>query len=259
MLLLGLVPGHPPGRVAHDPGSRRGRPAVCGRDRPDAARPGPPERVRGPVPAGQRPGRAGGPRLAPVAHRRPAGHARRTVPAARRRRLGPRSAFTVDALAALADRPEPDVRRLLDGLVAREVLVLDDDPRSPERGQYRFIQGVLREVAYSRLSRRDRLARHLAAAEYFETAAGTSCRDRGKPLPGRPGQRPGRCRSVGALDTGQDGARGGGDQVHRDRRSRQRGQLPRGRRRARGRRCRSEPLARDALHRPGCRRPRERV
>ena len=43
-------------------------------------------------------------------------------------------------------------------------------PCSPERGRYRFVQGVLREVAYGRLSRRDRLALHLAAAATFERA-----------------------------------------------------------------------------------------
>jgi class 3 adenylate cyclase len=80
--------------------------------------------------------------------------------------------FTVDALVALAGRPDAEVRRLLDGLVAREVFQFDDDPSSPERGQFQFIQGVLREVAYARLARRERLARHLAAAHYFETEAG---------------------------------------------------------------------------------------
>jgi class 3 adenylate cyclase len=80
--------------------------------------------------------------------------------------------FTVDALVALADRPEAEVRRRLDGLVAREVFQFDDDPSSPERGQFQFIQGVLREVAYTRLARRERLARHLAAAHYYEAEAG---------------------------------------------------------------------------------------
>ena len=62
---------------------------------------------------------------------------------------------------------------MLDRLVRRELFVLDEDPRSPERGQYRFLQGVLREVAYGRLSRRERQARHLAAAEHLgATAAG---------------------------------------------------------------------------------------
>ena len=41
-------------------------------------------------------------------------------------------------------------------------------PRSPERGQYGFVQALVREVAYGTLARRDRRARHLAAARYFE-------------------------------------------------------------------------------------------
>ena len=78
--------------------------------------------------------------------------------------------WSVEALAAVAGQPEADVRAALDALVAREVVVYEDDATSPERGQYRFIQGVLREVAYGRLSRRDRQALHLAAAAYFEAA-----------------------------------------------------------------------------------------
>ena len=46
--------------------------------------------------------------------------------------------------------------------------MLDADPRSPERGQYAFVQALIREVAYGTLSRRDRKARHLAAARFFE-------------------------------------------------------------------------------------------
>ncbi len=61
---------------------------------------------------------------------------------------------------------------MLDGLVSREVFLLDDNALSPERGQYRFIQGLLREVAYGRLSRRDRLALHLAAAAHFQAVGG---------------------------------------------------------------------------------------
>jgi tetratricopeptide (TPR) repeat protein len=76
--------------------------------------------------------------------------------------------FTLDSLVALAGRPSADVQRVLEGLVVREVLLFDDDPISPERGRYRFVQGVLREVAYGRLSRRDRLGLHLAAAAHFE-------------------------------------------------------------------------------------------
>ena len=46
---------------------------------------------------------------------------------------------------------------------------MEVDPRSPERGQYGFVQSLIREVAYGTLSRRDRRTRHLAAARYFET------------------------------------------------------------------------------------------
>jgi tetratricopeptide (TPR) repeat protein len=76
--------------------------------------------------------------------------------------------FTAAGVAALAGRTEPDVAQLLDGLVAKQILGRDDDPRSPERGQYAFLQALLRTVAYGTLSRRTRKARHLAAAEYLE-------------------------------------------------------------------------------------------
>ena len=44
--------------------------------------------------------------------------------------------------------------------------------RSPERGQYAFVQGLLREVAYGTLARADRRSRHLAAVRYFESTGG---------------------------------------------------------------------------------------
>jgi len=76
--------------------------------------------------------------------------------------------FTVAALVAIGGLDEPAAHDLLGRLERREVVALDTDPRSPERGQYRFVQGVLREVAHGRLSKRERLQRHLAAARYFE-------------------------------------------------------------------------------------------
>ena len=109
--------------------------------------------------------------------------------------------FSVGALVALGERPHDEVVRVLDGLVEREVLLLDDDPRSPERGQYRFIQGVLREVAYGRLTRRERLARHLAAARHFEAEGSDERAGRGRqPLSRRPPRRPRRRRPDGARD-----------------------------------------------------------
>ena len=57
---------------------------------------------------------------------------------------------------------------MLDRLVAKQVLGRDDDPRSPERGQYVFLQALLRTVAYGTLSRRARKAQHVAAARHLE-------------------------------------------------------------------------------------------
>jgi hypothetical protein len=76
--------------------------------------------------------------------------------------------FTVGALAAASGHSPEHLGATLDALVRKEILDLDEDPRSPERGQYHFVQGLIREVAYERLAKRDRLARHLAAARYFE-------------------------------------------------------------------------------------------
>ena len=76
--------------------------------------------------------------------------------------------FTPAALAAVSELDETVVGPQLRTLVRRELLVLDADPRSPERGQYAFVQALIREVAYATLARRDRKARHLAAARFFE-------------------------------------------------------------------------------------------
>ncbi len=76
--------------------------------------------------------------------------------------------FAVPAVAALAGRPEGEVSERLRVLAMKELVALENDPRSPERGQYRFTQGVVREVAYATLSRRERRARHIAAARHFE-------------------------------------------------------------------------------------------
>jgi tetratricopeptide (TPR) repeat protein len=76
--------------------------------------------------------------------------------------------FTAEALAAVAGIEAAGLDTRLRSLVARELLALDTDPASPERGQYGFVQALIREVAYSTLARRDRRSRHLAAARFFE-------------------------------------------------------------------------------------------
>ncbi|MEO7118763.1 MAG: hypothetical protein ABIZ34_07310, partial [Candidatus Limnocylindrales bacterium] len=50
----------------------------------------------------------------------------------------------------------------------RELFAHETDPRSPGRGQYAFVQALIREVAYNTLAKRDRKTRHLAAARFFE-------------------------------------------------------------------------------------------
>jgi class 3 adenylate cyclase/tetratricopeptide (TPR) repeat protein len=76
--------------------------------------------------------------------------------------------FTTGALQAVSDMDAKDLEPRLRGLVRREVLEVSVDPRAPERGQYGFVQAVIREVAYDTLSRGDRRSRHLAAARHFE-------------------------------------------------------------------------------------------
>ena len=76
--------------------------------------------------------------------------------------------FTLDALAVVSGEPPATLEARLHGLVRRELLTLLSDPRAPDRGQYAFVQALVREVAYGTLARRDRRARHLAVARYLE-------------------------------------------------------------------------------------------
>jgi predicted ATPase len=75
--------------------------------------------------------------------------------------------FPAEALIAVSGQDEAAVRGRLSELVRREVFSISADPLSPERGSYRFAQDMLRQVAYSTLSRRDRKARHLAVAAHL--------------------------------------------------------------------------------------------
>jgi class 3 adenylate cyclase/tetratricopeptide (TPR) repeat protein len=80
--------------------------------------------------------------------------------------------FAPAGVAALGTRPADEVRRILGGLVDKQILGLNDDPLSSERGQYHFLQGLLRTTAYGTLSRRDRKARHLGVARHLQEAWG---------------------------------------------------------------------------------------
>ena len=80
--------------------------------------------------------------------------------------------FTPRALAALSGLDGEQLDTLLTGMVRREVLGLQSDPRSPEQGQYTFLQDLLRHVAYETLPKRERREKHLAAAEHLSTTLG---------------------------------------------------------------------------------------
>ena len=78
--------------------------------------------------------------------------------------------FARQALAAVSGTVEADLDALLSSLVRKEILGVQADPTSPERGQYGFLQDLLRHVAYETLSKKERRSRHLAAAAYLESA-----------------------------------------------------------------------------------------
>ena len=177
-LLDGLVPGLPDelrGRILE---RAQRHPAVRGRDGAHAARPRPARRrtatatavagadrrARGARDAARAGRRA--PRRARA--RRSGGRPGRLRARARRSRGGPRR----------ADRPAPRTSssRCSARSCARRCSSSQADPRSPERGQYGFLQDLLRRVAYDTLSARDRNARHLAAAAHLEPRARTTTR-----------------------------------------------------------------------------------
>ena len=76
--------------------------------------------------------------------------------------------FSPDVLVAISGIEAAELETQLRGLVRRELLDIERDASSPERGQYKFVQALIREVAYGTLARRDRRARHLAVARHYE-------------------------------------------------------------------------------------------
>jgi class 3 adenylate cyclase/tetratricopeptide (TPR) repeat protein len=77
------------------------------------------------------------------------------------------ASFTRGGLAAMSGLEPDRVEELLEPLVHRELLEFESDARSPGRGQYRFVQSMIREVAYRRVTRDERRVKHIRAAEYF--------------------------------------------------------------------------------------------
>ncbi len=76
--------------------------------------------------------------------------------------------FFKQGIAQVSGFSEEEVEPILSSLVRKEVVSLQADPRSPERGQYVFLQDLVRKVAYDTLSKKERKAKHLAAAAFIE-------------------------------------------------------------------------------------------
>jgi tetratricopeptide (TPR) repeat protein len=76
--------------------------------------------------------------------------------------------FTMPGLAALTGRSEEELEPALASLVRKDLLTVQSDPRSPERGNYGFLQALVQRIAHDTLSRKEQKARHLAAAKHLE-------------------------------------------------------------------------------------------
>src|SRR5208282_3627933 len=75
--------------------------------------------------------------------------------------------FSKESLVALLGEAPETLDELLSSLVRKEVISLQTDPRSPDRGQYAFLQDLVRAVAYETLPKRDRKQKHLAVAAHL--------------------------------------------------------------------------------------------
>jgi class 3 adenylate cyclase/tetratricopeptide (TPR) repeat protein len=81
--------------------------------------------------------------------------------------------FTRAGLAALTGIDEEELQPVLASLVRKDLLAQQSDPRSPERGNYGFLQALVQRIAHDTLSRKEQKSRHLAAARYLEQTWGT--------------------------------------------------------------------------------------
>jgi class 3 adenylate cyclase/tetratricopeptide (TPR) repeat protein len=73
--------------------------------------------------------------------------------------------FTLDSVRELC--PGIDLDATVEELLRLQILTRDTNRLSADYGQLRFVQSVVRQVAYGTLSRHDRKSGHLAAARYL--------------------------------------------------------------------------------------------
>ena len=76
--------------------------------------------------------------------------------------------FTKDAIIAVSQSSPRQVDEILAALLRKELLGVQSDRFSPERGQYVFLGDLVRWVAYETLSKKERKMRHLAVARWEE-------------------------------------------------------------------------------------------
>ena len=171
-LLAGLVPGLPERGRRGDRRPRRRHPAVRGRDGPHARSPRAGSSLEGGAyrPVGDLTNLAVPETLTALiaraprrARRRPIGRSSRTRPCSARASRSPASR---PSRASTEAELEP---RLRGARPARAARPSRPTRARPERGQYAFVQALIREVAYNTLAKRDRKTRHLAAARFFES------------------------------------------------------------------------------------------
>jgi len=78
--------------------------------------------------------------------------------------------FFKEGAAAVSGLSVDELQPILASLVNKEVLTLQSDPRSPERGQYGFIQDLVKQVAYGTIAKKERRVKHLAAASFIRNS-----------------------------------------------------------------------------------------
>jgi len=77
--------------------------------------------------------------------------------------------FGGDAVEAVSSLDPAELERLLRSLLRKQVLTTSANWRETEGGSYVFSQTLLRTVAYDRLGKRERRARHLLVASHLES------------------------------------------------------------------------------------------
>ncbi len=82
-------------------------------------------------------------------------------------------AFSKESLSALLGIPNESIDDMMRSLVRKEVITVQSDPRAADRGQYAFLQDLVRTVTYESLSKRDRKDKHLAVAAYLLSTWGS--------------------------------------------------------------------------------------